>query len=79
MMAVRIEIPNLNIKAIIEDGQWTCDNALFVALLEATSELNKRHYYDPDPDFTMANAVINEFGGQIIYHEEMPHDSDVDY
>ena len=76
---VSIEIPKLDIKASIDEGEWTCNDDNFLPLLEAIPILRQKYYYDPDPDYTKAMAIVDEFGGKITHHDEVEFDPDVVY
>ncbi len=76
---VLIEIPKLNASASITNGKWTCTNNVYIHLLDTISELRQKYYYDPDPDYTKASAIIKEFGGKITHHDEIEFDPDVVY
>ena len=76
---VSIEITELEIKASIADGVWTCNDKLFMILLESVPMLRQEYYYDPDPDYTKAKAIIDEFGGKITHHDQQEYDPDVVY
>lgn len=76
---IKLEIPALDIKASIDDGKWTCNYAWFLPILEIVPILRKKNYYDPDPDFSKANAIIAEFGGKITHHDIIEFDKDVIY
>lgn len=76
---VSIEIPDLEITASIDEGIWTCNDKLFLPLLESVPILRQKYYYDPDPDYTKAKAIIDEFGGKITHHDIQEYDPDVIY
>jgi len=76
---VSIEIPDLEIKASVNDGVWACNDDLFMPLLESVPMLRQKYYYDPDPDYTKAKAIIDEFGGRITHHDKQDYDPDVIY
>ena len=76
---VKLEIPDLNIKATIEDGEWTCNDDLFIPLLESVPILRQKYYYDSDPDYTKAKSIIDEFGGKITHHDKQEFDPNVIY
>lgn len=76
---VSIEIADLEIKASIEDGVWSCNDKLFMPLLESVPILRQKYYYDPDPDYTKAKAIVDEFGGKITHHDIQEYDPDVIY
>jgi len=75
---VKIEIPDLDIKASIEDGTWACNDDKFLPLLESIIK-EPDVFYIPDEDYYFANLAIKEFGGTITHHDEQEFDPDVIY
>ena len=76
---IKLEITELNIKATIDNGKWTCNDKLFIPLLEAVPMLRQKYLYSPDPDYRKAKAIIDEFGGKITHHDKQEFDPNVIY
>ena len=79
---VKIEIPELDIEATIEDGVWTCNEPLFLRELNLLTEFRDqfiKEVYEPYPDHAFAMAVVARFGGKITYCDEQEFDPDVTY
>jgi hypothetical protein len=75
-MAVTVKIDSQT--ATINDYEWTGDESL-VETLNVFLEPDGPEGSDPNPDWTVAQAAIDELGGEIVSFDILEFDPDIVY
>jgi hypothetical protein len=76
-MAATIRLPN-GIEATISKYKWTSDTPR-IAQAFANLLPPAPRSFDPNPDLTAAQEIVDRFGGAVLRFDEIPFDPKVIY